>query len=191
MADVEIDGVNSKVYADQLDPNTGTTLTLGTSGDTISIPSGVTITNSGTDGGGFGVNTPAFFCSRQVTQSLGTSFEVVDINSEQLDTDGCFDTTTFRFTPVVAGSYYLAGAVTWKTSSDFDKGEVAIYENGTDVIAYANSVNRDYNTVICSRIINGVDADDYFDLRATNTGGATDLQGGVPKIWFMGFRLVI
>ena len=48
MANVEIDGVNSKVYTDQVDPKTGTTLTLGTSGDTVSIPSGVTIANSGT-----------------------------------------------------------------------------------------------------------------------------------------------
>jgi len=60
MANVEIDGVNSKVYTDQVDPKTGTTLTLGTSGDTVSIPSGVTITNSGTDGGGFGITSASF-----------------------------------------------------------------------------------------------------------------------------------
>ena len=38
----------SKIETNQVDPATGTTLTLGTSGDTISIPSGVTIANSGT-----------------------------------------------------------------------------------------------------------------------------------------------
>jgi hypothetical protein len=38
----------SKIEVDQLDPQSGTTLTLGTSGDTISIPSGVTLANSGT-----------------------------------------------------------------------------------------------------------------------------------------------
>ena len=38
----------SKIEVDQVDPQSGTTLTLGTSGDTITIPSGVTITNSGT-----------------------------------------------------------------------------------------------------------------------------------------------
>ena len=38
----------SKLETNQVDPATGTTLTLGTSGDTISIPSGVTIANSGT-----------------------------------------------------------------------------------------------------------------------------------------------
>jgi len=54
MANVEIDGVNSKVYADQIDPKTGTNLVLGTSGDTVDIPSGVTIANAGT-ATGFGL----------------------------------------------------------------------------------------------------------------------------------------
>ena len=38
----------SKVEVDQVDPQSGTTLTLGTYGDTVSIPSGVTLANAGT-----------------------------------------------------------------------------------------------------------------------------------------------
>ena len=38
----------SKIEVDQVDPQSGTTLTLGTSGDTISIPAGVTLANAGT-----------------------------------------------------------------------------------------------------------------------------------------------
>ena len=38
----------SKIFVDQVDPKTATTLTLGTSGDTVSIPSGVTLANAGT-----------------------------------------------------------------------------------------------------------------------------------------------
>jgi len=45
----------SKLETNQVDPATGTTLTLGTSGDTIAIPSGVTIANSGT-ATGFGIS---------------------------------------------------------------------------------------------------------------------------------------
>ena len=45
----------SKLETNQVDPATGTTLTLGTSGDTIAIPSGVTIANSGTATGFTGV----------------------------------------------------------------------------------------------------------------------------------------
>jgi hypothetical protein len=38
----------SKIFVDQVDPKTATTLTLGTSGDTVSIPSGVTLSGAGT-----------------------------------------------------------------------------------------------------------------------------------------------
>tara|TARA_R100001244_G_scaffold101025_1_gene75331 strand:+ start:80 stop:898 length:819 start_codon:yes stop_codon:yes gene_type:complete len=38
----------STLNVDKVDPSSGTTLELGTSGDTINIPSGVTIANSGT-----------------------------------------------------------------------------------------------------------------------------------------------
>jgi hypothetical protein len=38
----------SKIEVDKVDPQSGTTLTLGTSGDTINIPSGVTLANAGT-----------------------------------------------------------------------------------------------------------------------------------------------
>ena len=51
----------SKLETNQVDPATGTTLTLGTSGDTIAIPSGVTIANSGTATGFGGANTPFFY----------------------------------------------------------------------------------------------------------------------------------
>jgi len=38
----------STLNVDKVDPSTGTTLTLGTSGDTVSIPSGVTLSGAGT-----------------------------------------------------------------------------------------------------------------------------------------------
>ena len=47
----------STLKVDTILKRTGTgTITLGQSGDTISIPSGATITNSGTNGGGFGLS---------------------------------------------------------------------------------------------------------------------------------------
>ena len=45
----------STLETNLVQPSTGTTLTLGASGDTISIPSGVTIANSGTATGFTGV----------------------------------------------------------------------------------------------------------------------------------------
>ena len=36
------------LFVDKLDPQSGTSLEIGSSGDTITIPSGATITNNGT-----------------------------------------------------------------------------------------------------------------------------------------------
>src|SRR5210317_1830892 len=52
MADLELDGPNSAISVDTLKPKTGTTLTLGESGDTITLPSGTTLdaTNATVEG---------------------------------------------------------------------------------------------------------------------------------------------
>ena len=46
----------STLNVDKVDPSTGTDLELGTSGDTINIPSGVTIANAGTATGFGGIS---------------------------------------------------------------------------------------------------------------------------------------
>ena len=39
----------SEIQVNKISPQSGTSITLGDSGDTFTIPSGATITNSGTD----------------------------------------------------------------------------------------------------------------------------------------------
>jgi hypothetical protein len=72
----------SKLEANQVDPATGTTLTLGTSGDTIAIPSGVTIANSGT---ATGFSTPGISSSADATAITITSAERVGIGETSPD----------------------------------------------------------------------------------------------------------
>ena len=62
----------SKIEVDQVDPQSGTTLTLGTSGDTVTIPSGVSITNNGT-ATGFGGNGAANWQSAIKTAATFTA----------------------------------------------------------------------------------------------------------------------
>jgi hypothetical protein len=66
----------SKLETNQVDPATGTTLTLGTSGDTIAIPSGVTIANSGTS---TGFSTPGISSSADATAMTITDAELIGI----------------------------------------------------------------------------------------------------------------
>ena len=112
----------SKVQVDTIDTRSGTstmqigstntsTINIGVSGDTVNIPSGVTIANAGT-ATGFGTdNSPAFFAySPQSYQAISSStWTAINTTNESFDTANAFDTSTLKFTPQVAGKYFLYG----------------------------------------------------------------------------------
>ena len=60
----------SEIQANKLSPASGTALQVGDSGDTITIPSGATITNSGTATGFGENNTPSFRAKTNATLTL-------------------------------------------------------------------------------------------------------------------------
>ena len=160
----------SKIFVDQVDPKTATTLPLGTSGDTVSIPTGVTLSGAGTitasaanlaasgAGGVTGILPAAnggvqtFSGARglhSTTQSVGTSDDtVLAWNAELYDTDGYHDTTTnnSRMTiPSLSGSaaisYVLIQAnVFWQLLEDAEAYEMRIFQNGTSSSAYSRQV---------------------------------------------------
>jgi len=76
-----------------------TNTTLGASGSTITIPSGCTITNNGTQTGFGGANTPAFEAYNAGSQSIATNTStLMQFPSESFDTDSAFNTSTHLFT---------------------------------------------------------------------------------------------
>ena len=109
----------SKLETNQVDPATGTTLTLGTSGDTITIPSGVTIANSGTATGFGGTNTPAFSVSKsgQTTGQSDATYTLVTYDVELVDTDSAFSSNKFTVPSGKDGNYFVHGGVVAGTSS--------------------------------------------------------------------------
>ena len=112
------------LFVDKLDPQSGTSLELGSSGDTITIPSGCTITNNGTQTGFGGDNQPYFFVglSDSVSYSDATTTQV-NFNSEIIDEGSCYNNTgstvtlngvsvpAYSFGPNVAGKYYISTTI--------------------------------------------------------------------------------
>ena len=97
------------LFVDKLDPQSGTSLEIGSNGDTITIPSGCTITNNGTQTGFGGVMTPAFeaYKASSGTVSNNTA-EKMAYDTESFDVGGCYDhSTNYRFTPTTAGKYFV------------------------------------------------------------------------------------
>ena len=71
-----------------------------TSGNSLTIDSGATITNNGTASGFGGNNTPAFHAYLSSTQTLtNLATSKISFDTEEFDTDNAYDSTTnYRFT---------------------------------------------------------------------------------------------
>ena len=185
----------SKLEANQVDPSTGTTLTLGTSGDTIAIPSGVTIANSGTATGFSENNTPAFVAYKTSNQSISNSSTTkVTFEAEQLDSGSVYNTSNSRFTPGVAGYYWIGARWRYDTGTDFDSAGYYLYKNGS-IIAKSVFINQNSNGSFLNLVVQS-DADDYFEMYANqNSGGSVNINGDgtypeQDQAQFFAFRII-
>ena len=118
------------------------TINLGKSGDTINVPSGATLNVAGTVGTGL-TNTPAFFAYLNTKQTVSDNTNTkIQIEVEDFDTDGAYNTSTYKFQPQTAGKYYVNVSVLTDTdeagATSIDGLDVYIYKNGSQ---YANSRN--------------------------------------------------
>ena len=189
----------SKVQVDTIDTRSGTstmqigstntsTINIGVSGDTVNIPSGVTIANAGTATGFAENNKPRFYAYRNGAQSIANNtYTVIQFNAENFDSDSKFDTSTYRFTPTVAGFYFLhVNASTDNESSS--NTHMTIRKNGS-AIARNKVQNTNRNSIGVSIIIES-DTDDYFDAEIMqDSGGGRNILSGSEYTWFTGFKL--
>jgi len=144
-----------------------TEVTLGDSGDTFTIPSGVTLTNNGTVTGIGGVNTPAFRAERgSPAQTISNAtYTKVEFNDENFDTDNCYDNTTnYRFTPNVAGKYFVYA-------------QICSYGGATDALKEVNPAIRRNGSNVSRSSISFVSATDYFHVATSYLSVVVDMNG--------------
>ena len=193
----------SKLETNQVDPATGTTLTLGTSGDTIAIPSGVTIANSGT-ATGFGETNTAEFLAYISTSQTGIgdgSWTKVTFQTESYDPDGVFDNSSnYRFVAPSAGKYMLYTNITsYDSSTDIQEYNLALYKNGSKLVDAAwqkNSGNRLLKANLSHSLVLNLASSDYIEVYVyvnTVDGGTSNIEAssGIIQNYFGGYKLII
>jgi hypothetical protein len=130
MADLELDGPNSAISVDTLKPKTGTTLTIGESGDTIALGLGATSTGFGPSG----------------AVSWDTTEKTSDFNA--VSGIGYFvDTTSASITATLPSSPSAGDIVAFKDyAGTFGTNSLTIDRNGENIQGNANdsqiSTNR-------------------------------------------------
>ncbi len=102
------------------------TITTSSGSGNITIGSGVTLLS----------NAPAFHAFLNSTQDLSNGVRTkVAFANEEIDTDSCYDTSLYRFTPTVAGKYliYTQAVLTASANTQFVDGDINIYKNGSGI----------------------------------------------------------
>ena len=190
--------MSSEIKVDKVSPSSGTALTIGDSGDTITIPSGATIANSGTATGFGGDNTPAFQAFLNSSQTTNSGAEAVIIfNSEQVDSDSAYDTSNGKFTvPSGEGGKYFIFAQLMRNNFFGGRFIVKLNVGGTEK-ASAEMRNSDsggttFDTVNISAILDLSASDEVTCSMFQNAsdGSGANGDGTVPKSFFMGFKLI-
>jgi len=171
-------------------PKSGTSVTLGESGKTITIPSGTTIANSGTATGFGGTNKPYFMAVNTSNFSIanGTDTKVI-FDTEISDSDSAYDTSTGRFTVPSGkgGQYYLHTKIRWNETADWDSCEVYFHVSGANknyMASYWNNFN--YTTTNASGIL-PLSAGDYVEILVYQGSGSAK---NIRYVVFDGFKLV-
>jgi len=174
------------LFVDKLDPQSGTSLEIGSSGDTITIPSGATLTNNGS---GVSSNTPYFTARLGSDQDIGYTgtYTKININTEYFDSASAFDTSNYRFTPQTAGKYFVFGQCAFETTSGSNSGNnlvalvTSIYKNGSNIVYQqidrgGQLYSASKRTIGVSMIVDMNGSSDYLELYGmgnSNVGGST------------------
>ena len=160
-------------------PNSNTDRTL-----TLPDQTGTILT---TATAGVPVNGPAFSAFATVNQSFtSNTFTKVTFPSEEFDTNSCYDTTLYRFTPTVAGYYEVA--VSLSMSSNVTLCNAVVFRNGTafkgasSAAATATSVTTQANALV---YLNG--STDYIEAYIFATGTSPVLSAGSVYSFFQAF----
>jgi len=208
----------SVLKVDKLDPQSGTALEIGSSGDTITIPSGATFTQSGTmnasaitagtlaiaNGGTAATtlaaagltNAPAFEVYLSAAQSVTSGVRTkITFDTEVFDTNSAFTSNTFTVPTDEDGKYlFILWCHVANTATDAASQNLFLYKNGVSVWQAnchfaASTIKR---LLLQITWIDDASAADYFEGWASVSGTSPSVLGGTGGFgsFFGGYKLI-
>ena len=154
--------------------------TIVTTGSTAAVTQGMLA--SGVAGNG-----PAFSAYPSSGQTISNNvLTKMSFNIELFDTNACYDTSIFRFTPNVAGYYLLTGRIVIPGGSFVIPH---IFKNGASAKegVIGASVNNPYGSNVSGLVyLNG--SSDYVELYGYQASGSNQIASlGATNCYFDGF----
>ena len=144
-----------------------------------------------------GTNTPAFLAYLSSNQSVTASTTTkVTIDTEVYDTDNAYDNSTnYRFTPQVAGKYFVYGNIfhSWNTNHGWQQKTI-IRKNGTDIATWSNLSNGigagQYGSMYTSTTVAMNGSTDYLELFGSFNATSPFFAAGLDLTYFGAYKII-
>ena len=160
-------------------------------------PTGATVTGdltvTGSIVGGGLTNTPAFHATMSTQTLSDGSNTLLNFNTVVFDTNSNYDTTNKRFTPTVAGKYFIHVSLLYSKASSVAGVQVRVRKNGSDAFRtlQAHFYGNDNQNYMASGIISCNGSGDYIDVSAQqDSGSSVNVDGSTTFTFFQGYKLI-
>ena len=141
-----------------------------------------------------GKNTPAFeaHLGSDTSQLSNDTDTKLQFNTEIFDTDGTYDNSSnYRFTPGVAGKYFIYGRVIFNDTNvgTSDEHIVKIYKNGSQASVFFTHSGTRNDPIITYHETFDLNSSDYIEIYAkiNNSDGGRVIHGNVANQKFTTF----
>ena len=152
------------------------TITLGQSGETVTIPTGATVSGAMS-------NKPSFSAQLTSDFTLATSTRIlIPLDLVGFDTDNCFDTSTSRFTVPSSGKYLISSLIAIDDLDNNDYSQLWLYKNGSRDFTLNGTTKRYFSQIYSSNsgiiqtnmltAILDLQKDDYIQIYGAHNQGA-------------------
>jgi hypothetical protein len=174
----------SQIKVNEIIKQSGSSITIGETNDTITLPATATLTN-------FPAMTPSFHASMPSDSSVAnTTYTTLPCSTELYDTDSTYNNSTYVFTPATSGKYFIYAQTKPDTATDFNDSIIKIKKNGSDIIFYARR-NTNSDSVSCCGVVEA-NTTDYFHAEYYQaSGGTINIQGsGGTRTFFGAYKVI-
>lgn len=133
----------------------------------------------------------AYLAADETGIATGT-IEPINIATESFDSHGWYDTSTYRYTPLLPGKYLFTWAATISSLAATAVCISFLYKNGASVARGSQVVNGGTgdNISVGSYLVDMNGSTDYVDLRVFhNHGSNRDIKGGTEYTRLSGERV--
>lgn len=121
---------------------------------------------------------PAFYAYKSGTQAITpTVITKMDFNQELLDTNNCYDTTLSRFTPNVAGWYFVSASLTARDTGAPYALTTYIYRNGVKWYEqWEAQADNNPSSAMLNQLVYCNGSTDYIEIYCQTGGGSTLIE---------------